>query len=224
MPHTRPHRRSRSPPIPPSSPLALPLYLLTRLLSPVLLSLVSFLRSHSTPHPRLLLYDGVCNVCNVFINLVIDHDPSASFHFLPLSSPLAHRLLSHYHIPPHTDSMVLIDHADELIRHLSTHPSPLTSPLPRAMPSTLHLHSTAFLTTLASLGFPYSLTSLLLLIPAPLRDLGYRLFASIRYKVFGTGESCRVMTKDVRRRFIEAQDGGAVGGGKEEKLKDRKVK
>ena len=219
---TRSHRSRSSRPIPPSSLLGLPLYLLTRLLSllpPFVLSpSLSFLRSHSTPHPRLLLYDGVCNVCNVFVNLVIDRDSAGSFHFLPLSSPLAHRLLTHYHVAPGLDSMVLIDHADELIRHLTTCPTPLTSPLPPATPSTLHIHSTAFLTTTACLGFPFSLASLLLLIPTPARDAGYRAFAAVRYRVFGTGESCRAMTKDVRRRFIEASD---VTGGKEEK---RKVK
>ena len=212
----RHHHRPPPPPLPPSSPLliALPFFLLTRLFSPVLLSF-SFLRSHSSPHPRLLLYDGVCNVCNAFLNLLVDFDSSHSLYFLPLSSPLGQALLRKFNLPPDLDSMVLIDHADGLIRHIQTSPSPLTSPFPTAS-SSVTTHSTAFLTSLASLGFPFSLVSLLLLIPPVIRDSGYRLFASVRYRVFGKGESCRVMTKEVRKQFLEFSEGG-----KEEK---RKVK
>ena len=217
--HRRHSSRASHPP-PPSLRtfpllLALPLFLLTRLLSPVLLPF-SFLRSHSSPHPRLLLFDGVCNVCNAFINLLLDYDHAQSFYFLPLSSPLSQQLLVKFNLPPTLDSMVLIDHADELIRHIQTSPSPLTTPWPVASQASAVVYSTAFITAVASLGFPWSLLSLALLLPKALRDGGYKAFASVRYRLFGTGESCRLMTKEVRKRFLEYSEGG-----KEEK---RKVK
>ena len=70
----------------------------------------------------------------------------------------------------------------------------------------VHVRSTAALRVIARCGLPYSwLRILLWLLPAPLRDAGYKMVASVRYLVFGKddGTTCRRMTKAIRQRFHE---------------------
>ena len=192
----------------------------------------SFTRSscHSSSHCRLLLFDGVCNVCNVFVNFVLDFDSDGSFYFIPLQSPVGQQLLAKYNLPADLDSMVLIDHADDVVKHIqtaggtqpaaaaassstfATHssssstsstPSGPLPPFPTASPSVAYIRSTAVFVTLGSLPFPLSLACLLLLLPLWIRDTGYKCFASVRYRVFGMSEECKIMTKEGRKRFLD---------------------
>ena len=67
-----------------------------------------------------------------------------------------------------------------------------------------HVRSTAALRVLRHLRRPYSLAYCLIALPAPLRDVGYRLVAKSRYAIWGKDEeSCRRLTKAMRRRFID---------------------
>ena len=207
--------------------------------------LYSFTRSssHRSVHGRLLLFDGVCNVCNVFVNFVLDHDPAGSFCYLPLQSPVGQQLLAKYNLPADLDSMVLIDHADDIIRHIQTAGSatqmaaatatsasasasassssstptgfPLP-PFPAATPSVAYIRSTAIFLTLGSLRFPLSLACLFLLLPLAIRDTGYRAFAAMRYRVFGMSDECRIITKEGRKRFLDGS-GGANNTTKKDK-------
>ena len=195
---------------------------------------VSFTRSshHRSRHARLLLFDGVCNVCNVFVNVVLDYDVAGSFYFLPLQSSVGQQLLCKYNLPADLDSMVLIDHADDVVKHIQTaagtqpavaaassstfasHTSSSSStasssstgplpPFPAASPSIAYIRSTAIFVTLGCLSFPLSLACVLLLLPLSIRDGGYRAFAAVRYRVFGMSDECRLMTKEGRKRFLD---------------------
>ena len=62
----------------------------------------------------------MCNVCNVFVNFVLDYDASGSFYFVPLQSAVGAQLLAKYGLPAELDSMVLIDHADDVVKHIQT--------------------------------------------------------------------------------------------------------
>ena len=68
-----------------------------------------------------------------------------------------------------------------------------------------HVRSTAALRVLSRCGAPFSLLYALILLPRPLRDLGYSCVAAVRYRLFGKddgGSACRRMTKAMRARFL----------------------
>lgn len=68
-----------------------------------------------------------------------------------------------------------------------------------------HVRSTAALRVIARCGAPYSWLFAAILIPRPLRDLGYKMVAAARYRLFGQddGTTCRRMTKAIRKRFLD---------------------
>jgi predicted DCC family thiol-disulfide oxidoreductase YuxK len=127
---------------------------------------------------KLVLFDGVCNVCNRFVNFVIDRDPDEQFVFAPLSSELGRRITREHGLDvPGFDSMVLLENG-------------------RA-----YCHSSAILRVLARLPGAWFLCWGGLLVPPFARDAGYRWFASHRYAWFGKSDQCRVPTPDLRSRF-----------------------
>ena len=137
------------------------------------------------PTPRgkpLILFDGVCLLCATFVHFVLDHDQHSAFDFAPLQGATGTKLLTQAGLPLDVSTMVLVDEAG------------------------VHVRSTAALRVIARCGLPYSwLRILLWLLPAPLRDAGYKMVASVRYLVFGKddGTTCRRMTKAIRQRFHE---------------------
>ncbi len=130
-------------------------------------------------HP-VMLYDGVCNVCNASVQWVIRHDPKAIFRFAALQSPIARELLKHTTIDPsQLNSVILIDGAHVLTA------------------------SDALIAIARHLGPPWSLARVFLPLPRFIRNAVYRLIARNRYRVFGKREACMIPTEDVRSRFLE---------------------
>mmetsp|Transcript_686 Transcript_686/g.1572 ORF Transcript_686/g.1572 Transcript_686/m.1572 type:complete len:165 (-) Transcript_686:546-1040(-) len=132
------------------------------------------------PGHAVVLFDGVCLLCSRFIHFIVDHDPSARFQFAPLQSELGTSLLDKHGLKPDLSTVVLLDERG------------------------VHVRSTAALRILLFCGFPsYLLYYMLILVPRPVRDLGYTLIAASRYRLFGKDEGvCRRMTKDMRQRFL----------------------
>lgn len=133
----------------------------------------------------LILFDGVCLLCSSFIQFVLDHDAAGSFDFAALQSDYAKAALAEHGMTSDLSTMVLLDEQG------------------------MHIRSSAALRVLARCGLKYNLlaTTLLWLLPCPLRDLGYKGVAAGRYRLFGQddGSSCRRMTKAVRARFLDYQ-------------------
>lgn len=131
-------------------------------------------------HTHIVLFDGVCNLCDGFVNFCIDRDPSGKLSFGSLQSPAAGALLDKHKIPRDLSTIVYIENGVPFVR------------------------STAVLRAIALFGGIWALLSaVLMLIPAPLRDVGYRFVASSRYTLFGQSDSCRLPSADVRARFID---------------------
>jgi predicted DCC family thiol-disulfide oxidoreductase YuxK len=132
------------------------------------------------PTPRaIILFDGVCNLCNGAVRFIIERDPHAQFAFAPLQSAAARALLEKHGAPtPLPDSMVLIEGGRVYVR------------------------SAAVLRIARGLGFPWRLAYALAAVPRPLRDWAYRLIARSRYRWFGKSESCMVPTPELRARFL----------------------
>jgi predicted DCC family thiol-disulfide oxidoreductase YuxK len=127
---------------------------------------------------RIVLFDGVCNFCNSAVNLIIRHDRNWKFRFAALQSDKGMELRAEHGIGDDVDSIVLIEH------------------------DRAYLHSDAALRIARSLGGIWSLGYALIVIPRPIRDWFYRLFAKYRYRFFGKKDVCMVPTPDVSERFL----------------------
>src|SRR5262245_45818562 len=130
-------------------------------------------------HP-VILFDGVCNLCNGTVLFVIRRDLKARFRFATLQSATAGSLLqsvtaSGEGIP---DSVALIESGR------------------------LYVRSAAALRIAGRLGFPWRLLAVFLLVPRPLRDWVYDFIARHRYRWFGKREVCMVPTPELRERFL----------------------
>lgn len=130
----------------------------------------------------MILFDGMCNFCNGAVNFLIDRDPSGRLAFAALQSEVGRALLAEHGLDPPgvgaADTLVLIEGERASIR------------------------STAALRITAYLRAPWPLLRLLLVVPRPVRDAGYRVFARNRYRWFGRRETCRAPTPDIRARFV----------------------
>ncbi|MEM9801292.1 MAG: thiol-disulfide oxidoreductase DCC family protein [Planctomycetota bacterium] len=131
----------------------------------------------------IVLYDGVCNLCDAFIQFIIDRDPDAEFRFAALGSDAARDVLDRAgesgDLP---DSMVLVDRRG------------------------VHTRSDAALGVARALGFPWSLLVALSIVPRFLRDPIYAWVARNRYCWFGRQTACRVPTPELRSRFLDADE------------------
>ena len=125
----------------------------------------------------MLLFDGVCTLCNGFVQFVIERDPAGRFQFAPLQSDAAARLLG-VAPPPLPDSLVLLEDGR------------------------LFTRSTAALRVARRLRFPWPLAYVFVAVPRPVRDWVYDAVARNRYRWFGRRDVCMVPTPDLRSRFL----------------------
>ena len=128
---------------------------------------------------NIVIFDGVCNFCNGAVNFIIKRDPEGVFAFTPMQSDLAKELMEKHQIfNVGIDTFLLIKDGQCFI------------------------FSSAALEIAKDLtGFWY-LFNILKLIPAPVRDFFYKLFARNRYKLFGRKEHCMVPTTAISSRFV----------------------
>jgi predicted DCC family thiol-disulfide oxidoreductase YuxK len=128
------------------------------------------------------LFDGVCNLCNGFVQFVISHDPAGHFHFAALQSEAGRALLAkHGHA-------VAASTAPETVMLLEG--------------GQLYTHSTAALRIARGLNWPWRGFSVALVLPRFLRDAIYRFVARHRYRWFGRQESCWLPTPELKARFL----------------------
>jgi predicted DCC family thiol-disulfide oxidoreductase YuxK len=128
----------------------------------------------------VLLFDGVCNLCNSFVNFVMDHD-DGEFRFASIQSDQGARLMRDVGLSPEElETVVLVD-GDEV-----------------------YTKSRAGLEVMRRLGFPYCVTYPAVVAPSFLRDPFYDFVASHRYDWFGERDECRVPDEDTKERFLSS--------------------
>ena len=138
----------------------------------------------SASHP-ILLFDGVCNLCNRSIQFVIERDPEAQFRFAPLQSEIADELLDMADYEGETlDSVVLIDDGE------------------------YYEKSGAVIRTARHLGGIYRLLGPFGYVPRRLRNFVYDSIANRRYNWFGKRDQCMMPSPDLRERFLAGGPGG----------------
>lgn len=128
----------------------------------------------------ILLFDGVCNLCNGFIQFVIKRDPNKHFRFASLQSTIGQEMLSHHNIPTDSlDTVVLIQSGKA------------------------YTHSDVALRVALKLGWLWPMTYILVLIPSFIRDRFYTWIAKNRYRWFGKKDQCMIPTPALRERFLD---------------------
>lgn len=149
-------------------------------------------------HP-ILLYDGHCVLCNVWVRVLLFLDDRAVLRFAKLQSPFARELLHPHGLDPdRIDTVVLIEPAA---------PSVVASAVDyRITPDAevrCSLRSDAVLGAVARLGSPWKYLRYARYFPRFLRDGIYDFVARHRYTVFGRHESCPAPPFDRRERFLD---------------------
>jgi predicted DCC family thiol-disulfide oxidoreductase YuxK len=135
----------------------------------------------------VVLFDGVCNVCNAAVRFIAANDPAGRFAFASLQSPRARELLGDRPStssgqatdPLEPDSVVLLDHGRRYER------------------------SDAALHIALGLRAPWPLAFAAILIPRAARDAAYRWIARNRYRWFGRSDTCPLPTPELRERFLD---------------------
>lgn len=128
----------------------------------------------------IILFDGVCNFCNGYINYVIAYDHRNQFNFTPLHSGTAAVLSEKYKTDFERLNSIIVVRENGFLTQ-----------------------SRAVLYILKNLNVWWSpLINLAYLIPNIARNWLYEAFAKKRYTLFGRTESCMVPTKEVRSRFL----------------------
>ena len=128
----------------------------------------------------ILLFDGVCNLCNHSVQFVIKRDKDGLFRFAALQSDIGKSVLVKHQLSTVSlDTVVLIDQGKAYTR------------------------SSAALHVLRHLGSPWSILTVFLLLPKGLRDMVYNFIAKNRYRWFGKEESCMIPTPELKNRFLD---------------------
>lgn len=128
-------------------------------------------------HTYILLFDGVCNLCNGIVKFIIKRDPAKKIRFAALQSDVGKALLEKSGLGD-MQTLVLI-HGDKY-----------------------YIKSSAALHVLKELGGIWKICYALIIIPRPIRDLVYDVVSKTRYRVFGRRNTCMVPAPGVRDRFI----------------------
>ncbi len=132
------------------------------------------------PPKPVLFFDGVCNLCNSWVNFVIDRDPEARILFAPLQSEISRSLLLQFDMDADAmDTVVLLDQGR------------------------LYERSDAVLQLVGYLGGPVRLIRAGVLVPRFLRDAVYNYIAKKRYRWFGKRDECRVPEPGLKNRFLD---------------------
>jgi predicted DCC family thiol-disulfide oxidoreductase YuxK len=128
--------------------------------------------------PPIVFFDGVCGLCNRFVDFVLRHDRVGTLRLSPLQGETAERLLT-TNDREQLATVIFWDNDCAFRR------------------------SAAVVRVCWRLGTVWKvLGGALWCIPLPLRDLGYKLVAANRYRLFGKKETCRLPSPEERARFL----------------------
>ena len=127
----------------------------------------------------VVLFDGECNLCHGLLGFIARRDRRERFRFAALQAAEGRRLLAERALPDSMETVVLL------------------------LGQRAHLRSGAVLRIFARLRWPWPLLSVLLVVPWPLRDGCYRLFAAWRHRWFGRRDAFCAVPEEVRRRMLD---------------------
>ncbi len=129
---------------------------------------------------KIILFDGVCNLCDASVHYVIKHDKNDLFRFVTLQSDLGQRIVKHIGINTnHIDSVILYE------------------------PEVAYYYkSSAALEIAKGLNGIFTLATLFQILPTGVRDFIYDIIAKNRYKWYGKKQECLVPNEEVVSKFL----------------------
>lgn len=137
------------------------------------------LTNHQLPNKPLLLFDGVCNLCNASVQWILKRDHRGEFRFTALQSELGQQLLLRHGLASaHFDTVVLV------------------------VGEQIFLRSDAPLEIVRRLGGFWRMFYVFKILPRPLRDALYNFVARNRYRWFGRREACMLPRPEWKERFL----------------------
>jgi predicted DCC family thiol-disulfide oxidoreductase YuxK len=139
---------------------------------------------------HLVLYDGVCGLCDRLLQFLLRHDRRRVFRFAALQSDVGRSLVRRHGGDPDaiTTLYVVADYERAAARAFT--------------------RSDAALFVAGELGWPWRLARVLRVVPRPLRDVAYDAVARRRYRLFGRFDQCQIPTPEFRSRFIDGPERG----------------
>lgn len=129
---------------------------------------------------QLILFDGVCNLCDASVQYIIKHDKKDVFRYAALQSDVGEKIIKKFDIDRNkTDSILLYSEENGI-----------------------YYKSTAALKIASKLGFPRNLMVVFLIIPAVIRNSAYEFIARNRYKWYGKKEACMIPSPELKSKFL----------------------
>lgn len=130
---------------------------------------------------KIILFDGVCNLCDATVQKVIKADKKDVFRFVALQSDLGKEIINYIGIDTEkTDSIILYEPG-----------------------IAYHIKAEAAIEIAKTIGGVYSLLGMFSVFPNWLKDIGYDFVAKNRYKWYGKKESCMMPTPEIKAKFLE---------------------
>lgn len=128
---------------------------------------------------KIILYDGLCRLCNGTVDYIIERDKNNVYFFASLQSDVGQKYLEKFNLPLHDfDTFVLIDE------------------------DTFHTSSTAALMVAKDLSGWVRFLHPLIYIPQCIRDMFYRLIAKSRYSLFAKFDTCKMPTQKNKHKYL----------------------
>jgi predicted DCC family thiol-disulfide oxidoreductase YuxK len=129
---------------------------------------------------NIIIFDGLCNLCNTFVQFIIRIDQNGIFKFTPMQSETAGEIFKQYKIDfKNMDTVILLKN------------------------NTIFYQSDAVLEIVKALKYPWKAFYFFKFIPKFIRDGIYNVIASNRYTWFGKRDSCMIPTEDIKSRFLD---------------------
>lgn len=128
----------------------------------------------------IVLFDGVCNLCNSSVQFIIKRDKKKKFLFAPLQGKKGQEIFLKHSLPAGELNSFILAEGDNI-----------------------YIKSTGALRMLKKLGGPWSLLYAFIIVPPFIRDGIYSWVAKNRYKWFGKKDSCMIPTPDLKERFLD---------------------
>ncbi|MGJ8592899.1 MAG: thiol-disulfide oxidoreductase DCC family protein [Aquaticitalea sp.] len=129
---------------------------------------------------KLILFDGVCNLCDASVQYIIKHDRNDVFRYTALQSEVGQKIIQDFKIDTSKLDSILLYSAESGISYKSS----------------------AALKIASKLGFPRNLLSLFFIVPTFIRNWVYDYIANNRYKWYGKKDECMIPTPELKSKFL----------------------
>ncbi|NNC50589.1 MAG: DUF393 domain-containing protein [Flaviramulus sp.] len=136
---------------------------------------------HLNKHKKLILFDGICNLCNNSVQYVIKNDKKNLFMFTAIQSETGKKIIEEFKIDTAKTDSILLYTPEKGIDYKST----------------------AAIKIAYQLGFPQNLLGIFYIIPPFIRNWVYDYIAKNRYKWYGKKDACMIPTPELKSKFLD---------------------